>query len=70
MNTQNYNPKPLTHHQWARESCDAALIPNDECKELNVALDMVIIVVVVVVVVVVVTTAAALKETFFSILHL
>jgi hypothetical protein len=31
----------LDHQQWARDSCTAALIPNDECTELNVALDMV-----------------------------
>jgi hypothetical protein len=35
----------LDHQQWARDSCAAALIPDDECTELNVALDMVIMVV-------------------------
>jgi hypothetical protein len=34
----------LDHQQWARDSCAAALIPDDDCTELNVALDMVIMV--------------------------
>ena len=32
----------LDHQQWARDSCAAASIPNDEHAELNVALDMVV----------------------------
>jgi hypothetical protein len=43
----------LDHQQWARDSCAAALIPDDECTELNVALDMVIMVAAVVMVLVV-----------------
>ncbi len=34
--------RSIDHQQWARDSCAAALIPDDESKELNVALDMVI----------------------------
>jgi uncharacterized membrane protein YgcG len=33
--------RSLDHQAWARESCAAASIPEDECTELNVALDMV-----------------------------
>ena len=43
--------RSIDHEQWARDSCAAALIPDDESKELNVALDMVTIVAVVVMVV-------------------
>ena len=34
--------RSIDHQQWARDSCAAALIPDDESKELNIALDMVI----------------------------
>ena len=35
--------RSIDHEQWARDSCAAALIPDDQSKELNVALDMVMI---------------------------
>ena len=34
--------RSIDHQQWARDSCAAALIPDDESKELNIALDMVL----------------------------